>query len=54
MRFNEADVLTHLGEARLAAGDGDAARAAWRSALEILTELGHPNARRVVTRLRAA
>jgi len=33
-RFYLADTLTHLGDCRLAVGDGRAARAAWSEALD--------------------
>jgi tetratricopeptide (TPR) repeat protein len=50
-QFNEADALAHLGDTYDAAGDSMAARAAWTSALTIFTDLDHPNAARVRTRL---
>ncbi|WP_308167666.1 tetratricopeptide repeat protein [Catellatospora tritici] len=50
-RFNEADVLLHLGDAYASAGRGAAARAAWRSAWEILDQLGHPRADEASSRL---
>jgi DNA-binding SARP family transcriptional activator/tetratricopeptide (TPR) repeat protein len=50
-RYNEADTFTHLGDSRHAAGDLAAARAAWRRALDILTDLDHPDAEAVRTRL---
>jgi DNA-binding SARP family transcriptional activator/tetratricopeptide (TPR) repeat protein len=43
-RYSEARVLGHIGDAHVAGGDRDAARGAWRDALAILHELGHPDA----------
>ncbi|HZM75466.1 MAG TPA: BTAD domain-containing putative transcriptional regulator [Candidatus Limnocylindrales bacterium] len=51
-RFNEADVFGHLGDTRLAAGDVVAARESLMRAWEILSELGHPDAARLETKLR--
>jgi tetratricopeptide (TPR) repeat protein len=42
-RYNEADTLTRLGDAHHATGDHLRAGASWRAALDILTELDHPN-----------
>ncbi|MET9631914.1 BTAD domain-containing putative transcriptional regulator [Lentzea sp. NPDC006480] len=39
-----ADVLIHLGDSHLAAGDAVAAGVAWQEALGILEDLGHPHA----------
>ena len=50
-RFNEAATLTRLGETHHAAGNPDAAHAAWQHALDILTDLHHPDAARVRTKL---
>jgi DNA-binding SARP family transcriptional activator/tetratricopeptide (TPR) repeat protein len=50
-RYNEADTLVSLGDARLAAGDPDAARATWTRALRILTDIAHPDADIVRDRL---
>ncbi|HET8660599.1 MAG TPA: BTAD domain-containing putative transcriptional regulator [Micromonosporaceae bacterium] len=50
-RAYEAETLTHLGDAHQAAGDLDAARAAWQRALEILTGLSHGDAEPVRTRI---
>jgi DNA-binding SARP family transcriptional activator len=47
----EAAIRVHLGDACLATGDPDAARAAWRHALSILDDLQHPDARLVADRL---
>ncbi|MEU5720800.1 BTAD domain-containing putative transcriptional regulator [Micromonospora sp. NPDC047738] len=46
-RPNEAVTLRHLGESQHAYGDADAARRSWRQALDILTEIEHPDAGRV-------
>jgi tetratricopeptide (TPR) repeat protein len=43
-RYNEAFSLTHLGDTHNAAGNTEAARDAWQQALDILTDLGHPDA----------
>jgi DNA-binding SARP family transcriptional activator/tetratricopeptide (TPR) repeat protein len=40
----ETDTLTRLGDTHYAAGRPDQARAAWTTALNILTSLGHPDA----------
>jgi tetratricopeptide (TPR) repeat protein len=53
-RYYEADTLHHLGDAHAAAGDPDAAEKAWHCALLILTDLGHPDAARVQTKLRTS
>ncbi len=47
----EADTLTRLGDTHHATGDTDAARSAWRYALTILNNLGHPNADTVRAKL---
>ncbi|MFJ6194840.1 BTAD domain-containing putative transcriptional regulator [Micromonospora sp. NPDC092111] len=46
-RLNEGVTLRHLGETRHAAGDADGAARSWREALDILTEIDHPDAERV-------
>ena len=46
-RYYEADTLAHLGQAHHALRGFDAARAAWQQALDILTELQHPDVERV-------
>lgn len=51
-RYNEAGVLTHIGDIHHAAGRIDAAHQAWRQALSILDELGHPDADKVRETLR--
>jgi tetratricopeptide (TPR) repeat protein len=43
-RYYEATVLTHLGDTHHAAGHPDQARTAWTTALDILTDLNHPDA----------
>ncbi|WP_229401829.1 ATP-binding protein [Micromonospora okii] len=50
-RYFEATTLTHLGDTRRRAGDSDAARAAWRRAVEILDQIGHPDADQLRDRL---
>jgi tetratricopeptide (TPR) repeat protein len=50
-RFYQADTLVRLGDTHLTANDETAARAAWQRALEIFTELEHPNAAEVRARL---
>lgn len=51
-RYYEAVTQIHLGETQLAAGDAQSARATWARALDILDELGHPDAEPVRARLR--
>jgi tetratricopeptide (TPR) repeat protein len=50
-RFNEAEILTHLGDALHAAGDQQEARAAWQQALVILDDLHHPDADQIRAKL---
>ncbi|GIE97601.1 BTAD domain-containing putative transcriptional regulator [Paractinoplanes rishiriensis] len=50
-RYNEADTLTRLGDAHLLAADPRGAGACWRDALDILTDLDHPNALEVRAKL---
>jgi len=52
--FNEADALTHLGDAYAAAGRPDEARPVWESALTILEKLDHPDADAVRARLKTS
>jgi tetratricopeptide (TPR) repeat protein len=47
----EAEALTHLGDIHHDSGDVDAARDAWRQALDILSRLGHPGAEEVRVKL---
>jgi tetratricopeptide (TPR) repeat protein len=51
-RYRIADVLVHLGDSHLAAGDPGRARRAWREALGIIEDLDHPDAGAVHARLR--
>jgi tetratricopeptide (TPR) repeat protein len=53
-RYYETETLIHLGDACRAAGDGPAARQAWRQALAVLDGDRHPDARRVRARLARA
>jgi tetratricopeptide (TPR) repeat protein len=50
-RYNQADTLTHLGDALHAAGNLSQAREAWQQALSIFDELGHPSADEVRVKL---
>jgi DNA-binding SARP family transcriptional activator/tetratricopeptide (TPR) repeat protein len=50
-RYQETVVLTHLGDTHHTAGDSDAATHAWRRALDVLEQLGHPDAGPVSARL---
>ncbi|HVQ95048.1 MAG TPA: BTAD domain-containing putative transcriptional regulator [Mycobacteriales bacterium] len=50
-RYLEATALTHLGDSQHAAGQPDQARAAWTAALDILTDLDHPDADAVRAKL---
>ncbi|MFF3852439.1 ATP-binding protein [Micromonospora sp. NPDC002575] len=50
-RYFEAATLTHLGDTRHAADAPAAARAAWCQALDILDQLGHPDAEQVRAKL---
>jgi tetratricopeptide (TPR) repeat protein len=49
----EAVSLDHLGQALLAIGCGDEARASWQRALGIFTKLEHPQADVIAARLDA-
>jgi tetratricopeptide (TPR) repeat protein len=49
--FNEAEVLTHLGDTHQAIGDSDGARTAWQKALHISDQLAHPIVGEVRARL---
>jgi tetratricopeptide (TPR) repeat protein/transcriptional regulator with XRE-family HTH domain len=51
-RYEEATSLTRLGDTHDAAGDPDAALEAWQHALDILTDVDHPDAGSVQTKLR--
>jgi tetratricopeptide (TPR) repeat protein len=50
-RFNEAQILIHLGDACRSASDRQRARDAWQQALHILDDLHHPNANQVRAKL---
>ena len=50
-RFNEAEILTHLGDARHAAHHHQQARESWHQALEILDDLHHRDADQVRRKL---
>jgi hypothetical protein len=50
-QYNEAEILTHLGDTHHTATNPDAARAAWQQALTILTDLDHPDADNVRTKI---
>ncbi|MFI9570032.1 AfsR/SARP family transcriptional regulator [Microbispora rosea] len=50
-RYNESLVLTHMGDNHEAAGREADARSTWRLALNILTDLGHPSADDLRSRL---
>ncbi|MFJ2723062.1 AfsR/SARP family transcriptional regulator [Streptomyces sp. NPDC087437] len=41
-RYGETEILHHLGDTHLAVADPQAARLAWRHALEIADEISHP------------
>jgi tetratricopeptide (TPR) repeat protein len=49
--YNEATILTYLGETYYAAGEDQAAWDAWQQALAIFDQLGHPDADTVRTKL---
>ena len=49
--YNQALTLTGLGDTYLAAGQPEAAREAWRQALDILEDLHHPGAEDIRDRL---
>jgi tetratricopeptide (TPR) repeat protein/DNA-binding XRE family transcriptional regulator len=46
-RYSEAEILTHIGDARHAAGERDQAWQAWQQALAIYDDIQHPDAARV-------
>jgi hypothetical protein len=50
-RYFEAKTLNRLGDIHHATGDTDAANTAWQHALDVLTELDHPDADHVHTKL---
>jgi tetratricopeptide (TPR) repeat protein len=41
-QYGETEILGHLGDTRMAAGDTEAAQLAWRNALEIAGRIDHP------------
>jgi transcriptional regulator with XRE-family HTH domain len=49
--YHEADIATHLGDTRYAAGELPQAAAAWRQALCILDDLNHPDAEKIRAKL---
>jgi DNA-binding SARP family transcriptional activator len=51
-RYDEAYVLVHIGEAHAATGADHLAADTWQTALAILTELDHPDAEALRTKLR--
>jgi tetratricopeptide (TPR) repeat protein len=51
--YTEAIVQVHIGDTRLAAGQGDLATDAWQTALDILDRLDHPDAGDVRKKLHA-
>jgi len=51
-RYYQAEILGHLGDAEQARGQSGAAADAYRQALDILTELHHPDADAMKARLR--
>ncbi|MEU1605891.1 ATP-binding protein [Micromonospora matsumotoense] len=52
-RYYESVTLMHVGESHQAGAEPDAARAAWGQALDVLDQLGHPDAALVRGRLDA-
>ena len=50
-RFNEAATLDHLGDTQHSAGDIQAARRTWTSALRIIGEIDHPDGDQVQAKL---
>jgi tetratricopeptide (TPR) repeat protein len=50
-RYDEGETFINLGNTRFATGDVESARFAWRQALDILTEIEHPRAGHVRTKL---
>jgi DNA-binding SARP family transcriptional activator/Tfp pilus assembly protein PilF len=53
-RLTEAEILTHAGDAREAAGELPQARQAWRQALAIYDDIQHPDAGKVRAKLASA
>jgi predicted negative regulator of RcsB-dependent stress response len=52
-RHKEANSLVRLGDTHLAAGDSDAARTAWRRAVQLLAEMGHQTPKALLSRLKS-
>ena len=50
-RYSEAGILTHVGDARHAAGELPQARQAWQQALAIYDDIHHPDADKVRAKL---
>ncbi|HEX6685405.1 MAG TPA: tetratricopeptide repeat protein [Candidatus Limnocylindrales bacterium] len=50
-RYEEAGTLSRLGDTHHATGSLDAARAAWQKAAQLLSDLRHPDAERVLAKL---
>jgi tetratricopeptide (TPR) repeat protein len=50
-RVNEAEILTHVGDARHAVGELPQARRAWQQALAIYDNIQHPGADQVRAKL---
>jgi tetratricopeptide (TPR) repeat protein len=53
-RYSEAEILTHVGDARHTAGGLPRARHAWQQALDIYDDLRHPGADKVRAKLASA
>jgi tetratricopeptide (TPR) repeat protein len=53
-RYHEAETLTRIGDTHHAGNEDAAAHEAWRLALTIIEELGHPDADLVRSKLRSA
>jgi tetratricopeptide (TPR) repeat protein len=51
-RYYESNVLIHLGDSHHASGNVAAALASWQEALDILSQLDHPDAETIRARLR--
>jgi hypothetical protein len=52
-RYEEATILSNIGDAHLAANDEESARRVWRVALVALEELGHADAEHVRAKIEA-
>jgi DNA-binding SARP family transcriptional activator len=50
-RYHQADTLAHLGDAHYDSDEPQRARGAWEEALRLLSELNHPDASKLRTRL---